>query len=178
MNLQAVLNLSFSEFSWKVDVNCFFAIIKSYVKVNFKEWNNNNTSEIYLYTLRFVLYINDLKNASHFLDEAKNHATCNLPRFSKWRRILQRLSDLSINNKWLKNLKLSSWELFEMKTLLGQTESPEPGPTGAEHLPFRLFLFWNISHFFMETIIFRAEISKSYLNVHFPLHYAFSMKVS
>ena len=36
MNLQTVFNLSFSEFSWKVDVNCFFAIIKSYVKVNFK----------------------------------------------------------------------------------------------------------------------------------------------
>ena len=38
----------FFEFSWEVDVNWLFVIIKSYVKVNFKErndYNDNNNDD-------------------------------------------------------------------------------------------------------------------------------------
>ena len=44
MNLQTVLCLSFSRVSLEIDVNWLFVIIKSYVKVNFKERNNNNNN--------------------------------------------------------------------------------------------------------------------------------------
>ena len=46
MNLQTVLYLNFSRLFFEVDVNWLFVIMKSYVKVNFKERNyNNNINE-------------------------------------------------------------------------------------------------------------------------------------
>ena len=42
MNFQTVLYLSFSPVLLGVDVNWLFVIIKSYVKVNFKEKNDND----------------------------------------------------------------------------------------------------------------------------------------
>ena len=42
MNLQTV----FLEFSWEIDVNWLFVILKSYVKVSFKERNNNNNQDV------------------------------------------------------------------------------------------------------------------------------------
>ena len=33
----------FLKFSWEVEVNWLFVVIKSYVKVNFKQRNSNNT---------------------------------------------------------------------------------------------------------------------------------------
>ena len=42
MNCKPSCILVFLEFSWEVDVNWLFVIIKSYVKVNFKERNNKN----------------------------------------------------------------------------------------------------------------------------------------
>ena len=53
MNCKSFCVRVFLEFSWKVDVNWVFVIVKSYVKVNFKEIiiirririkNNNNNS--------------------------------------------------------------------------------------------------------------------------------------
>ena len=44
MNLQTTLCLHYLEFSWEIDVNWLFVIMKSYVKVNFKERNNNNNN--------------------------------------------------------------------------------------------------------------------------------------
>ena len=44
INLQTVLYRIFLESSWEVDVNWLLVIIKSYVKVNFKERNNNNNN--------------------------------------------------------------------------------------------------------------------------------------
>ena len=42
MNLQTV----FLEFSWEIDVNWLFVILKSYVKVSFKERNYNNNQDV------------------------------------------------------------------------------------------------------------------------------------
>ena len=44
MNLQTLLCLSFSRVFSEVDVNWLFVIMKSYVKVNFKDNNDNNNN--------------------------------------------------------------------------------------------------------------------------------------
>ena len=31
-------------FHWEIDINCLFVIMKSYLKVNFKQGNNNNNN--------------------------------------------------------------------------------------------------------------------------------------
>ena len=31
-------------FHWEIDINCLFVIMKSYLKVNFKQGNNNNSN--------------------------------------------------------------------------------------------------------------------------------------
>ena len=53
MNFQTVLYLSFSPVLLGVDVNWLFVIIKSYVKVNFKERNNNNNNIILVILEKF-----------------------------------------------------------------------------------------------------------------------------
>ena len=59
MNLQTTLCLHYLEFSSEIDVNWLFVIMKSYVKVNFKERNNNNSNTKFR---KFQLRLSDFQN--------------------------------------------------------------------------------------------------------------------
>ena len=97
IDLQTTLCLSCLEFSWEVDINWLLIIKKSYVKVNFKERNNNDSIRKFR---KFQLRLSDFQNI---------HLHPLIANPTKWLNTLTQFIGISRRIVWRRLTTLWGW---------------------------------------------------------------------